>query len=368
MPSIIQQQRKLRTAIALVVIILSACKKEGEKLQLQAGAFPSDALSVNTGSVSLTAANINDTAVIFKWPAVTYGLAVPVSYTLQLDQLSDTAGPNGWANATSYASSALTQAIIGADLNNFATAAGFTPGLPSPVAARVLSKVVQQNGAASGISPLTSNTIIFLLTPPPFPSYLFVPGAYQGWDPGAADRINQLTGKAGLYEGYEYITGQYFKFTDAPDWDHTNYGDGGNGSFTTDGLAGGLSVPEDGYYELTANLVTNKWTATRTTWGIIGDATPGTWDHDTPMTYDPATKTWKVTAHMIQAGSFKFRANSAWTIDFGIDNSGKLVYADNPFYGYTAGLNNLSVPADGDYTITLDLHVSGNYTYQLIKN
>ncbi|MBS1563464.1 MAG: DUF5116 domain-containing protein, partial [Bacteroidetes bacterium] len=64
----------------------------------------------------------------------------------------------------------------------------------------------------------------------------------------------------------------------------------------------------------------------------------------------------------------KFRANGAWAIDFGIDVSGKLVYADNPFLGYTAGLNNLSVPQDGNYTIVLDLHVSGKYTYTLTKN
>jgi starch-binding outer membrane protein SusE/F len=51
-----------------------------------------------------------------------------------------------------------------------------------------------------------------------------------------------------------------------------------------------------------------------------------------------------------------------------VDAAGKLVYADNPFYGYTAGLNNLTVPADGNYTITLDLHDASNYSYILHKN
>jgi hypothetical protein len=55
-------------------------------------------------------------------------------------------------------------------------------------------------------------------------------------------------------------------------------------------------------------------------------------------------------------------------IDFGIDADGNLVYADNPFLGYTAGLNNLTVPSNGNYTITLDLHNSGDYTYTLHKN
>jgi hypothetical protein len=72
---------------------------------------------------------------------------------------------------------------------------------------------------------------------------------------------------------------------------------------------------------------------------------------------------------MVSGGSFKFRANNAWTIDFGMDPStGKLVYADNPFFGYTPGLWNLSVPADGNYTLTLDLHNSQHYTYTIVKN
>lgn len=178
-----------------------------------------------------------------------------------------------------------------------------------------------------------------------------------------------MTGKPGLFEGYVAITGsglQYFKYTNAPDWNHINYGDGGNGTFSTDGNAAGLSVPNGGYYELTANLNNNTWTATATTWSIIGDATPGGWSTDTQMTYDPVNQVWTVTAQMLSNGSFKFRANDEWVVDFGINGSGALQYADNPFFGYTAGLNNLTVPANGTYIITLDLHVSDKYTYSAV--
>ncbi len=153
--------------------------------------------------------------------------------------------------------------------------------------------------------------------------------------------LNPVPGRPGLFEGYVNITGsgiQYFKYTNAPDWNHTNYGDGGNGTFSTNGAAAGLSVPNGGYYELTANLNNNTWTATATTWSIIGDATPGGWNNDTQLTYDPVNQVWTVTAPMITGGSFKFRANDAWVIDFGINNAGQIEYADNPFFGYTAGL------------------------------
>jgi len=86
------------------------------------------------------------------------------------------------------------------------------------------------------------------------------------------------------------------------------------------------------------------------------------------LTYDVTSKTWSVTCDMLSTGSFKFRANSAWKIDFGIDATGKLKYADNPLYPYDGTLLNLTVPTSGNYTITLDLHNSGLYTYKLKKN
>jgi hypothetical protein len=203
------------------------------------------------------------------------------------------------------------------------------------------------------------------------PASLSVPGDYQAWNPATAPLLAPVNGAPGKFEGYVNFTGggpHFFKFTSAPDWTHTNYGDGGTGSFSTDGKAAGLSVPEGGYYELTADLKNNKWTATKTNWSIIGNATPGGWKTDTAMNFDPATQLWTVTADMKAAGSFKFRANDAWLIDFGVDDSGNLQYVDNPFLTYNPGFKDLTVPTDGNYTITLDLHVPGKYSFKLSKN
>jgi len=200
------------------------------------------------------------------------------------------------------------------------------------------------------------------------PTCLYVPGGYQGWKPASAPVINSVEGFPGKYEGYVFISGtglQYFKFTNAPDWTHTNYGNGGNGSFDTDGKAGGLSVPDGGYYQLTADLNTHQWTATKTEWSIIGNATPGGWDKDVLMDYNPVKQVWTAVVDMKKAGSFKFRANNAWKIDFGIDDAGNLQYVDNPFLKYNQSLKDLIVPSDGTYTITLDLHVSGKYNYSI---
>lgn len=355
--------------ITAFTLLLFACQKDGDVYSLKAGSFGNTALTASASSVVLTAAAENDTAIKYKWSPADFGEQPVVSYVLQLGRIADTA--NNWAAAKSFTIdvNTLQYGFITKDLNNLLNGMGLAPGVATPIAVRVRANVNQYNGAASTVSPVYTNTVTQQVT-----SYgldLYVPGDYQGWNPGAASKLAPVPGRAGLYEGYVYMPGtgvQYFKYTNAPDWNHTNYGDGGNGTFNTDGAAGGLSVPDGGYYYLTANLNTNTWTATKTTWGILGDASPGGWNTDTQLSYDDATKVWKVTANMIKNGSFKFRANNAWALDFGIDGAGKLQYADNPFLGYTAGLNNLSVPEDGSYTITLDLHVAGKYTYMLQKN
>jgi starch-binding outer membrane protein SusE/F len=362
--------RKIFIGVFFLLAAVS-CKKEGALLIVNENTSFTGAIKASVDSVVLMPANDSDSVVTITWPAVSYGTGVAVSYTLELDLPGDTAGTQGtadWAKATSFIAgpNVLHYSFAGKDLNNLMESIG-TFGA-TPVVFRVLSNVTQYNGAASKVPTTYSSVVSVVVTP--YTTNLFIPGAYQGWNPATAPLLNPVVGKPGLFEGYVDMAGsgiQYFKYTNAPDWNHINYGDSSaDGYFSTNGNAGGLYAPNGGYYELTANLVNNTWTATATTWGIIGDATPGGWNTDTQMTYDATNQVWTVTAAMVTAGSFKFRANDAWVIDFGVDNSGNLHYADNPFFGYTPGLNNLTVPANGTYIITLDLHISGKYTYTAV--
>ncbi len=77
---------------------------------------------------------------------------------------------------------------------------------------------------------------------------LYVPGGYQkasgygadDWKPENAPFIMNTKDNKVL-EGYVYFAGaSEFKLTSAPDWDHTNYGDGGEGKLSASG--GNLSV------------------------------------------------------------------------------------------------------------------------------
>ena len=357
----------MKKLVIITIISFAACKKDGMQYNLKNGVSPAG-LAASVNPLVLSPDKDADTVVSFSWEAANFGEKPAISYTLQLAKPADT---SGWTNIKTFSVSnnRLSFSFTGKDLNNLLSTMGLAAGVVDTLAIRVRSDVNQYNGSASTVQPVYSPVLLFKVTP--YALDLYIPGAYQGWDPGTAPVLSPAAGRAGLYEAFVYMPGhgtQYFKYTSARDWNHINYGDGGNGNFSTDGLAGGLSVPDSGYYELTANLNTMMWTATRVSWGIIGDATPGGWNNDTPMQYDPVNQVWTVTANMSKNGSYKFRANSAWSIDFGIDGSGSLQYADNPFFGYTAGLNNLSVGEDGNYTITLDLHVSGKYSYTLVKN
>lgn len=185
---------------------------------------------------------------------------------------------------------------------------------------------------------------------------LYVPGSHQGWSPGTAPIVYNRNFDM-KYEGYvNFSANDLFKFTSDPDWDHTNYGDGGNGTLSTTG--DNLTVAEAGYYKLNVDLSGSPFTYTKvkTDWGLIGDATVGGWDNSTPMTYNPDTKVWTVTTTLTAGKAFKFRANNGWDINLG-GNQSNLSY----------GGDNIQVATDGTYLVTLDLSNPEAYKCSVVK-
>jgi len=353
-------------AILLVACIAYGCKKEANLTVLKTASFgDGSSLSASATSVTLSKANDTTSVVTFSWPAVKYTIKASVTYTLQIDVPADTVGTNAWANAKKIVvgNDVLSKSYLGKDLNTLATDMGIAPGTEGTLVVRVQSYQDQY---------AYSKTVVLKVKPyQPIAIYplLYIPGNYQGWSPGTAPTAAALKPK--IYEGYVYMApadNYYFKFTSAQDWDHINYGDAGAGAITTDGLAGGLLSPGPGYVQVSINLNTNTWSAVPTTWSILGDASPGGWNTDTQLTYDVAKEVWTVTCDMKKDGSFKFRANNNWVIDFGVNADGNLAYADSPVFGYDGSVQNITVPADGNYTITLDLHDPSNYNYKLKKN
>jgi hypothetical protein len=357
--------------LSAIVCMTVACHKDAPLTTLAPVAF-SGQLTVSSNNVTLSPANDSLAVLTFNWPAVVYPVKAHVTYTLQIDLPADTVGANAWANATSVTigSDLLTKTFKGSDLNTLAIAAGIIANDSGKLAVRV--QAYQDRNAYSNAVTVTVHPYKIILAYSAGYPVLYLPGFYQGWSPSTAGTV--AAEKTGIYEGYIYMptssdpSAYHFKFTSAPDWNHVNYGDAGGGALSSNGLAGDLVLPAAGYYELVANTTTLTWNYTPVTWGILGDATPGGWTTDTQLSYNTAKQVWSVTCNMVSTGSFKFRANNAWSIDFGIDGNGRLQYADNPAYPYNGSINNLTVPSSGNYTITLDLHDPNNYNYTLHKN
>ena len=187
---------------------------------------------------------------------------------------------------------------------------------------------------------------------------LYVPGGHQGWAPATAPTLYTQNYDF-KYEGYVYFdAGTEFKFTSEPSWSGINYGNGGDGTLSTDGGAGNLSVTETGYYKINVDLSGSPYTYSlvKTEWGLIGDATVGGWDNSTPMTYNNETKVWTVTSTLSAGKAFKFRANNKWDINLG-GNTSNLSY----------GSDNIPVSEDGTYLVTLDLSDPSAYKCMVVK-
>lgn len=185
---------------------------------------------------------------------------------------------------------------------------------------------------------------------------LYTPGDANGWSQTASQIIP--TSNYINYKGYAHISGS-FKFTSEPNWDGVNYGqakdDAGQiieGSLSTDGGAGNLSVSADALYWCQVNLANLTYTTTEiTSLGIIGDFNG--WAGQDNLSPSADFLIWSGTV-TLDGGGWKFRANDNWDINLGGD-------LDN------LTLDGSNIPSEaGTYTITLDLS-SLPYTATLVK-
>jgi hypothetical protein len=344
---------KSKSIILLVIAVLfvmAGCEKTDKGPVLKSSITPPSLIAPTGGtSFVITEAIENDTMTKFTWAAPDYGFQAAVTYTLQITLTGD------FKDASDLAVTTSTKVpILNSKMNTTLLILGAFPTEEKAVSFRVKAVI------NSAIAAVYSDTAVINVTPFEklivYPE-LWVPGDLNGWNHGSAKTIASVKSD-NKYEGFVDFPGAgSFKFTSVAGWSGTNYGDGGSGTLSTDGGAGNLSVASAGYYKLNANLNELTWSATKTDWGLIGDATPGGWSTDSNLTYDAVNDIWTITVDLI-VGGIKFRANDAWDLNFG-DTGGdrKLEY----------GGDNIPVAAAGNYTITLDL---GHpvYKYKMVKN
>lgn len=173
---------------------------------------------------------------------------------------------------------------------------------------------------------------------------LYTPGDANSWSQANSDRL--FTTDYTNYAGYAHVKGN-FKFTSALNWDGINYGFAGDGKLSNDGGAGNLVAPAEGLCFLQANIanLTYSISVPVTTFGVIGDATPGGWDASTALTPSADEMIWEGDI-TFKGGEFKFRSNNDWD--------------PNPNLGgsldeLTQGGANIASPGEGTYHVVLDL-------------
>lgn len=339
--------------LGAIALLLWSCQKD-ELRVTAAEKATAPGLSASASTLVLEQANGSQPAVTFTFSPADFGFDAAATYTLQVSK-----------KGTSFAGASTTEVAVGRANTRAFTVADLNKELIKVVPAGLASDVevrVKTEVPGSAIAPLFSNVITMKVTPYRdiinYPS-LYVAGNYQGWTPATAPKISSKTNN-GEYEGFIFFNNASpeFKIVKGPDWGFGDYGNAGAGKLGNGGP--NLTLPEQGHYYVFANTNDLTWRTTKiNSWGLIGSATPTGWGADTDMTYNDATKTWSITINLVK-GEVKFRANDDW---------GSLNFGDNGADGIPDfGGANIDVPTAGNYTVTLDLGIGGNWAYTIKRN
>jgi hypothetical protein len=287
----------------------------------------------------------------FTWTAADFGFDAAVTYTLEIDKAAgDFTGPLTLGITNTLGISDITVEKV----NTVLLSNDFPAGVASEVQVRVVATV------SSNVAPIISDVVKINVTPYDvvidYPR-LQVPGSYQGWAPEDSTTVIYSLRSDGIYEGFLWISGenQMYKFTDGPSWD-TNWGDDNNDG-TLEPNGADIPLVEEGYYRFNVNINELTHSSVKTDWGLIGDATPGGWDSDQDMAYDPDKGTWSITLDLV-AGNIKFRANDDWAVNFGDNGPNFILEYDG---------ENIVIAEAGNYTVELILN-QARYSYSVTKN
>lgn len=205
-------------------------------------------------------------------------------------------------------------------------------------------------GAGTWIVTLDMNNLSYSVGKP----ILYMKGDANGWD-----GYDYLAGDDGVhFTGFMYLNQNGFKFTTAPDWSGTGYGE----NFSTAPDAGNIVMTEPaGYYKVDVDLSAKTYTLTPiTSIGIIGAAVPVTgWDSDQDLTYNVEERCWEIKDIELNAGECKFRANDDWAMQWGYDGE-KFVFSNNaPAVQF--------IPEAGTYDIKLYAWANGYVKCEFTK-
>jgi hypothetical protein len=347
-----------KSIIALFAVLALSCSVEDVQDRPVIQGIDTPALTAPTSGAAyvLTPEKAAEQVERFTWKSANYGGDIEVTYAVELDKKG-----NEFKTPQSIGSViAGNQVSVSVEtMNNATLALNSVPFSASEFEVRIKS-------TSGATTPMFSDVIGIVITPYTTENpRLWVPGGYakasgypNDWDPATSPTLSASAYGKVDFEGYVNFNDAdaEYKFTSFPEWKGEYAAGATAGTIAASG--DNLKIPAAGYYQIVVDTEKLTYKATATTWGIIGDGTPGSWDNSTAMSYDKNTKVWTVTADLTQK-EMKFRANNGWDINLGDSAAdGTMEY----------GGDNIKVPSAGNYTITLDLSSPRNYKYNLTKN
>lgn len=286
---------------------------------------PSTLTSPAAGSkIVLTEADKADT-IFFQASVPDFGVPGNYSYTLQMAK-----GGTNFAKVVALGSSTTpTVKVAIGELNKLLITEGLAPDVAGNVDFRFRTTIDRT------LSPLVGDATTLSITPykdAVVLKNLFIVGnaAPPSWNnnnnnpPLFRDPVNK---DLFVYTGF-FAVGEFKVLEKLGQWQPQwgKNGDSGiaDSSGGTDPAAWAISVA--GHYVFTMNLATKTYTLVPfagpadvyyPTVGIIGSSTAGGWDNSTAMTNINFDKHLWYTTATVTNGEIKFRANNAWTINWG---------------------------------------------------
>jgi 1,4-alpha-glucan branching enzyme len=181
----------------------------------------------------------------------------------------------------------------------------------------------------------------------------------KGWDASTSMKLVSA-GDPNNWVLTTYLQTGEAKFRANNSWD-VNWGGPDFPSGTAVRNGANIPITESSYYTIHFNDATGAYNFSKlnpvsySTVGIIGTATSNGWDSSTPMVQGADGHTWTLTDVNLFNGEAKFRANNAWTVNWGA----------NTFPSGTGVQDGPNIPvSEGGYNVTFN-DVTGEYNFEL---
>ncbi len=329
-------------SVLFLGIVLFASCSEDDKLTYYPDEAVESILSLPEADAFIFTKDDADEDVTFKWTQADPGLSVQVDYIVELSTT------NLFESVTSLIETRDTVSTIKVSaINNALIALEYEPGVESMVYCRVLARLNDNvEDISSAFKEYTTTPYETLIDYP----MIYVPGKYQGWNPGAENGRLYSYNFDDIYEGIIHITetaeqNGEFKINDGTNWIGGVLAQAGdNYSGTLGGDDNFVVAPGAYMFRVDMDAMTIELTKTDY-WGIIGTAIGGWGDTDDYILhYDGQRELWVGTNIDFVEGPFKFRANNKWDKNF--SGEGNISERD--------GDGNIVMSTAGEYDVAID--------------